>query len=120
MRLVKRDELIKLPRGTIFREFEPLVWASDWQRIEEPCGDNDIFVSTVGAHIAVKGYDADRPFAHFTIDSVAGREALYGNENWYLILEQADINAIIRQFQGEQVEDVENVYMNIDEVIGDG
>lgn len=122
MKLVTRDELMKLPAGTIYRAWEPAVFTDDWMRKGETCapsGENiDWFESPIGPHwasgdswgyqLGMNGIEALpenlRPLVengelpdHFEISDMEGREGLFDARLRYLVLDEDDIKAMIAQ-----------------------
>jgi hypothetical protein len=117
MKILHRAELLLVPVGTIYREFEPCVWSGEWMRFGGRCGENDWWESNLGPHFVAPGYWglSDAPEAlmkqlptgspepwSFVIDDCEGREGCFAADALYLVLEAADIQLMIEQLQGGQ------------------
>lgn len=117
MRIVTRAEIQKLPEGTIHRQLdESDNFVGEWMRHGGECGP-DFLQATIGPSERMSGYYASTAFenipaplreampvpkgyhspAHFVIDDSYGREGLFDDKLRYMVLDEADVKAMIEQ-----------------------
>lgn len=111
MKILGISELVKVPVGTIFRKFEPCVWNDDWSIFQGECnpgsasiGYEDFFYGDIGPQFIMNGCDKEHPYDHFRIDSGGSRDGCFEPDQLFLVLDPEDVQAMIRQLQGLDVE----------------
>jgi len=96
MKLVTRKELVLLPKGTVYQEYDPCL-LGPLMVLEEVCGPpedaEDWFESTLGPCINMNTHS-------FELDSMFSREGSFDSGLRYLVLEPLDIEIIIAKLQG--------------------
>jgi hypothetical protein len=96
MRLVKRDELMTMPAGTIYQEYDPAIIGPLMMK-EDTCesdGQNiDWYESPIAAQV-------DLHANVFELGCTVCREACYDDGKFYLVHEAADIEYMIARLQG--------------------
>jgi hypothetical protein len=103
MRLVTRDELMKVPQGTPFFEYFPNNPHSiTLMRFDGAC-DGDFLESTIGPHFVQEGYSKDIPKQHVSIDTHNGREGSFDDNALYVVLDPVDVETLVTQLRGEGV-----------------
>lgn len=97
MKIVKRQELMLQPRGTIFMDWRPAI-LGELHRFEEAIKSDgryiDFFYSNVTPSV-------DLNDSTLRLDDDVSREGFFDDEAQYLLLDQADIDVICRRLQGE-------------------
>lgn len=98
MRLVKRHELMTLPAGTIYQEYDPAIVGPLMMK-EETCvsdGQNiDWYESPIAAQV-------DLNASAFELSCTICREACFDDDKFYLVHEADDIAYMIARLQGAQ------------------
>jgi len=99
MRVVNRKQLMALPNGTIYHEWEPCFWRSMAVKVEDSPGSAadwyQAMIPQMKCHDSVS--EADAHFAMEAGASVpldlesAGREALFDDKLRYAVWEHADL-----------------------------
>lgn len=95
MKIITRAELLKCPKGTIYRCIEGLCWDDDWRRFEEATDFNDWYYSDIGPNLSTEnGGRAE-------ISNCMQRDAIFlADTTQYMVLDEVDILAIIKQLLG--------------------
>lgn len=91
MKIITRAELLKCPKGTIYRCIDGLCWDDDWRRFEEATDFNDWYYSVIGPSLSLEND------GQAEISGCMQRDALYQTDTTYMVLEEADILAMVRQ-----------------------
>ncbi|MFI5113528.1 MAG: hypothetical protein ACHP7J_00185 [Terriglobales bacterium] len=103
MRLITRAELLKEPLGTIFREFEPFVWKSEWMRLiyvyDHEAGDFDYNV--IGPEIDSPDGEHENGAIGIRSDNVE-RDGAFDDEAAYVVLDAQDVEAWVNQLTGKR------------------
>lgn len=127
MKLVNRHELMQMPKGTIYRAWEPAIFSSDWMRLGDVCRDGDgkpidWFEETIGPRWCDGGgwqYQLDtnglqalpdklQPLVkpgkrngqvpdHFSIDGTICREGCFDENIRYLVLDTEEVLLMVKQ-----------------------
>lgn len=96
MRLVKRQELMTLPAGTIYQSFDPNI-LGELMLKGDNCvsnGENiDWYESPVGASISLN-------YNRFEMDNCVCREGCFDDDTWYLVHDADDIEWIVARLRG--------------------
>lgn len=112
MRLVKRQELLELPAGTLFSEFIDKWYFAGLQLKGATLSDGeknyDFLVRSLdwpeaeGTHEAIDRLDEmyEDSSVSYPTEKHYGREGLYDDEKLYLVYEPADTAALIAALQG--------------------
>ena len=105
MRLVNKTELMKMPKGTMFRRITPAIWDGEWMLFQGPVGEEDFFCSDIGPQIKPPGYeDNDDFFLEFT--DIWSRDGLLEDDHRYIVLDGADRAAMAAQILGRPFEPI--------------
>jgi len=92
MRLVKRDEMLKLPPGTVYQMFDPNILGELMVKGENS-GDTDWYEQPVGAY-------PDLNQMQFEMESTECREARFDDTLFYLVYEDTDIEIMVARLKG--------------------
>lgn len=102
MRVVTRQELMALPNGTIYHEWEPCFWRQMAVKVEDAPGIAADWYQAMIPQMACHN-SAEEADAHFAMGDgasvaldleSAGREALYDDKLRYAVWEHADLVAL--------------------------
>ncbi len=92
---VTKAELLKMPVGTIFRGWVPLMFRGEWMRLED-VWPNDFIYSIIGP-----SFEMNHDKSFISIDSEnTSRDGCYDENERYIVLEQVDIAAMVAQLLG--------------------
>lgn len=121
MRLVKRQELMTLPKGTLFAELQQQWVFGDVEIKGDTCLDNrtgencDFWVLTLawpeaddtGQAIDRLEQMAANPTVSYPPGYVYARHGLYDDDRPYLVYEKADVDNLMRLLHGVDGNDIE-------------
>lgn len=104
MKLVTKAELLKMPKGTMFRRVVPEMFQGDWMLFDGACGQEDFFYTDVGPTIysAVEGDNA----ARFKISDVGSRDGFFRKDDRYIVLDHFDRAAFASQILGLKYDEI--------------
>ena len=99
MRVVTRAELMQQPIGTVFRDYEPCVWRGEWMVFHGTYGP-DFIESEIGPQPTTRNAleEETGELQGFPITDDCMRNGMFDHDALYVILDQADIEAITRQW----------------------
>lgn len=95
MRIVSRDELMKLPAGTVYQQWEPCVLGE--LMIKGETWETDWLCRSLSADIEY----GERHEPSIELDTSFGRDGLFKLEQQYLVYEPADIEIMVAKLTGK-------------------
>jgi|GEM_PF-4030678 len=100
MKIITRAELLQQPPGTVFREFEPCVWRDDDWRVFRESWEVDFVYSDIGPQPTTRNAEGEEQgeLQGFEINDDCQRDGCFDHDSLYVILDQADIEKITRQW----------------------
>jgi hypothetical protein len=100
MKFLTKPEVLKLPIGSIIREYVPICWRSEWMVFTGRCGDlDDFFYEDVGPDFVSGGFDKLSDVETLRFSDWRSREGLYDSDSTYVLLEPVDVEAFVARLR---------------------
>lgn len=115
MRIVNREEFLKLPNGTMYRKYEPICMDELCMKLDST-EHNDWYVNRMDNLVADSTEEEDDQFRKAQTDSSyemkmdfhqCQRDGLYDNDQLFAVYSDEDVEGLIKLLQRRKEEKVE-------------